>query len=383
MSVWLVDPIGYTGLAYYDAGLANALIKQGVKVTIVTSGAWLLDASATTARIRRIFRGTHSGSRLAKGMRYAVSLIRLLITAAARRPTVLHWQYHQVPILEAVAIRLLKAMGLQQVYTAHELLPWSPAAWDRRLFRLIYRSVDRVVVHRTHEAIILAERFDIPPERIAVIGHGAYEGFAAPNMDQTFARVQLGLQPSNPLALFFGSVRPSKGLDVLLDAWPSVVKRVPGAMLYVAGKPASQSIADAARAAASSRGVADAIRFDFRQMDPREANLCYAAADVVALPYKEIVASGVVRYAYSAARPVVATKVGELPSLVRDGETGILVAPGDPPALADALVSLLQDRTAAAALGLNALEYARTHLSWDSPARATVGIYREISGVPT
>lgn len=377
LSVWLVDPIGYTGLAYYDVGLANGLVRLGVDVTIVTSEAWLLDRFTTTARVVKIFRGTHSGARFFKGLRYLASLVRLLIAVVAHRPDILHWQYHEVPILEALTIAVLRILGVSQVYTAHELLPWNPAPWDRRVFRLTYRMVNRVMVHREDEANVLASEFGVARHRVVVVGHGAYEDFATPEMDREAARANLDLPASAPIALFFGSIRPSKGLDVLLDAWPLVVRRLPDAVLCVVGKLLNPSASDAFRAVADRAGP-DTVRLDFRQVSPHEANLWYAAADVVVLPYRDIVASGVLRYAYSSSRPVVATMVGELPTLVREGETGHLVPPNVPDALADALVHLLSDRALSAELGGNALRYARRELSWYDPCVHTAKVYREI-----
>ena len=106
-------------------------------------------------------------------------------------------------------------------------------------------------------------------------------------------------------------------------------------------------------------------------VSPEEANDYYVAADVVVLPYDEVTTSGVLRYAFTVARPVVSTAVGEMPAHVRDGQTGWLVPAADPQALADALVDALANRDKAVELGRHAQAYARDTFDWNAAGATT------------
>ena len=99
------------------------------------------------------------------------------------------------------------------------------------------------------------------------------------------------------------------------------------------------------------QGLPDGITLHIGSSSPAAANDYYAAADVVAIPYDEVSTSGVMRYAYSAARPVVATSIGEFADHVMDGKTGRLVPPGDSEATASALIDVLSDRARALEMG--------------------------------
>jgi len=107
-----------------------------------------------------------------------------------------------------------------------------------------------------------------------------------------------------------------------------------------------------------------------------ELQRLYARAAVVACPSRREGFGVACLEAMAHARPVVATSVGGLRDLVVDGETGLVVPPGDPPALRAALERLLGDRELRRRLGDAGRERARRHFSWDAVTDATVEIYR-------
>jgi glycosyltransferase involved in cell wall biosynthesis len=275
-----------------------------------------------------------------------------------------------------LAIRLL---GVPQVYTAHELLPWTARPYHRAIFRALYAVVDQVVAHRADQREALIRHFGVPPRRISVIALGGYAEFVRPSLTQSDARTRLGIPAGARVALFFGAIRPSKGLDVLLAAWPAVSAIIPDALLLVVGKPYKGMRVEQLDETIRGSGLAGRVRTDFRQVEPTAANDYYRAADVVVLPYDEIGTSGVLRYAYGSARAVVATSVGEHSAHVVPGETGELVPPGDPEALAQALGTVLGDTSYARALGQNGLAYASRNFAWSDSAALLLGLYRTLT----
>src|SRR5947207_877601 len=135
------------------------------------------------------------------------------------------------------------------------------------------------------------------------------------------ARKNLGL--TGNVALFFGHIRPFKGLDIALEAW----KQVANATLLVAGESWWGTAAPA---------VQPNVRFDLRFIPDSEIATYFAAADVVLAPYRSEAQSGVALTAFHFARPVIATAVGGLPDII-DGRNGILVPPENPASLAKAV----------------------------------------------
>jgi glycosyltransferase involved in cell wall biosynthesis len=375
--VWLVDPISYSGLAYTDVGQIRALQQLGARPLLVGSNDWMLEPDIVPRL--PLFRATSGRrSRLRRGAAYVVSLARLLSRVRRSRPDIVHWQFTELPVADLLAIVTIRVLGVPQVYTAHELLPWTASRHHRRLFAQLYRVVDAVVVHSEDQRVEITRRFGVDPSKVHVAPLGGYALFTTPDLPQADARARLGVAADIPVALFFGTIRPSKGLEVLLEAWALVAPSVPDALLLVTGKPYKGLDMDATMSLIRDLGIEGIVRTRFEQVDPVDANAYYRAADVVVLPYHDIGTSGVLRYAYNSARTVIATSVGEHGAVVIEGETGHLVPPRDPPALARVLAASLRDRPRLEAMGEAARAYAAANMEWLDPARTMVGIYEAL-----
>jgi L-malate glycosyltransferase len=161
-------------------------------------------------------------------------------------------------------------------------------------------------------------------------------------------RSELGLDETDPLVVHVGNIRPHKGHRTLLAAAGTVLRRHPDAtVVSVGGEKHPGDLAELQSAAAEA-GMADRVRFLGRRGD---ALAFIAAADVVVNPSDHEGLPVALLEALALARPVAATAVGGVPSVVRSGETGLLVPAGDPEALADAVDRLLGDGETAAAMG--------------------------------
>ncbi len=176
-----------------------------------------------------------------------------------------------------------------------------------------------------------------------VIPHGEYGFFERGGdvQDRDTARRSLGLEPQDEVALFFGYIREYKGLDVLLEAWPKVMDARPGARLLVAGDPVRLDPVRREELEAWATRLGVVHRFDYIPFS--DVTRYFRAADVLVMPYRHISQSGVLFLALSLGVPVVATRVGGLPELLRDGDSALLVPPESPAALAEALIRLLGD----------------------------------------
>jgi glycosyltransferase involved in cell wall biosynthesis len=151
--------------------------------------------------------------------------------------------------------------------------------------------------------------------------------------------------PERPTALFVGVLERYKAVDILADAWRLVAARVPEARLHLVGRGALHEVA--ARLAADSP---EQVRWDESLSTPEVAGALDAASFLV-LPSRSEGLGRVVVEAFCRGRAVVGSRVGGIPDLVTDGETGLLVPPGDPAALAEAMERLLADGARAERLG--------------------------------
>jgi glycosyltransferase involved in cell wall biosynthesis len=144
--------------------------------------------------------------------------------------------------------------------------------------------------------------------------------------------------------LFFGFVRGYKGLDVLLEAMPEVL-RTERVVLWIVGEMWGDQ-----RAAlrAPLRALGDRVSVVDRYVGNDEMGAVFAEADLVVQPYRSATGSGIAPVALDRGVPIVATRVGSLPEVVEDGVSGRLVSPGDAGALALAIREALRPETLAA-----------------------------------
>ena len=243
-----------------------------------------------------------------------------------------------------------------------------------RVHRLAYRPFDRVIAVSRHTAEDLTGRAGIrvDPRKVVTILNGI--DLDRVDLVSGGARADLELEQAAPVLVTVANFAPMKGHRWLLEAMPGILARFPRATLVLAG---SGSGLDAARACVASGGLTSRVRI----LGPRADSTCLLAmSDVVVLP--SVVAEGlpiVILEALALGRPVVATRVGGIPELIRDGETGLLVPPGDPRALADAVSALLADPARATAMAARGRETVRASFSGDGMVRQVERLYLELA----
>lgn len=160
--------------------------------------------------------------------------------------------------------------------------------------------------------------------------------------------------------LFFGFVRPYKGLDVLLRAL-GILKGC-NITLSIAGEFWNDK--QTYLTLINDLGIADKVEIIDRYVPEQEMSSYFAAADLVVLPYRRSITSGVIATAYGYKKPVLATNVGGFFEVIQDGYSGKLVRPGDPQALADGIVWFLSNRQINFAENIAAFTTQR--MSWSS-----------------
>jgi glycosyltransferase involved in cell wall biosynthesis len=158
----------------------------------------------------------------------------------------------------------------------------------------------------------------------------------------------LSAEDTDPVALFFGTWSTYKGIDVLLAAFESVRRDLPEARLVLAGAVGADVDHQALLRRARAIGNVD-VQAGY--VPVADVPALVGSARVLVTPYLRASQSGVIHLAYTFGRPVVASDVGDLSEVVRDGETGFLVPTGDPVALAAAMRKLLSDNSLAARMG--------------------------------
>lgn len=219
------------------------------------------------------------------------------------------------------------------VQTQH--LPWRLGSHKPRK-RLLHalEPVDRVIMvsegqRRTYE------RIGLSPAVLDTVPNGVRP--RGPGLGRERARAELGLPPHAPVVLTVGRLVVMKGQRHLVDAVPGLAARFPDLQVVMIGEG---HLHETLERQARDLGVAHVVRLPGRRP---EARLLLDAADVFVLPSLNEAMPLVLLEAMDAGLPVVATRVFGSAEILADGETGVLVRPGDPAALETALARLLAD----------------------------------------
>jgi glycosyltransferase involved in cell wall biosynthesis len=358
----LVDPSAYT--PPYDHALAAALARAGAQVRLITSefayGAVPPpDGYAVRTHFYRRTAGA-AGSRLRLAAKLAQHVPDMLsYRRVARGADVVHFQWLAVQALDR---HLLPRRPL--VLTAHDLLPREPRPGQLRAQRRLYEAVDAIVVHSQYGRRALVEGLGVTPGKVHVIHHGAFEHLTRQPREEP---LPVALRdPGEPVVLFFGLLRPYKGIEVLLEAWRGVA----GAQLWIVGHPRMDIAPLRARASAS-------VRFEPRFVSDAQLPAFFRAADIVVLPYartERFDQSGVLAVALAFGKAIVLSDLGGFSEVAATGAAR-LVAADDPEALGAALNALIADPPARERLAQAARTAAESSYSWDQAARMTLALY--------
>jgi len=237
------------------------------------------------------------------------------------------WTWVWAPFLLGVA----RARVAPLVAVVHNPADHDAAPAARAALRALLARSDGALCHATSVAGQLRAQW--PGHPLAV---HPLPPLSAPAADRGAARRALGVPDGTCAVLCLGLIRPYKGVNVLLDAVASLPREAP-LVLLLAGEPWGGEGARIARRLADPR-LAGRVVARLAWLPEKEVPLWLAAADAAVLPYRSATGSAVAAQALGAGLPVVATRVGGLVDVVEDGVSGLLVDPGDPAALAAALL---------------------------------------------
>jgi glycosyltransferase involved in cell wall biosynthesis len=365
--VQVVDPSAYT--PPYDRALSGALARAGADVELVTSRFAYGDVPpAEGYSVTELFYRRAGRYAVADRGRFPTKLAEhvpdmLRYRRHARAADIVHWQWLTVQPVDA----FLLPPKRPRLLTAHDVLPREPRpgqiGWARRLLE----KMDALVVHSRHGARRLEAELGIDPQRIHHIPHGAFDYLTRLPEERPLPPELAAVE--GPVVLFFGLLRPYKGVDLLIDAFNDIE----GAELWVVGMP-RMPLAPLQELAANVRGT---VRFVPRFIEDSEIPALFRRADIVALPYREIDQSGVLYTALAFGKPIVLSSVGGFDEIAAEG-IARAVPPNAPRELAAAIQQLLDEPEACRQLATAAREAAAGRYSWDSIAEQTLTLYRHL-----
>ncbi|MBC7249630.1 MAG: glycosyltransferase family 4 protein [Anaerolineae bacterium] len=257
------------------------------------------------------------------------------------------------------------------VYTyAKEIQELLPTEWHWRNFQRTLQEADRIVTISNYTKDKLV-KLGVDPTRIVMIYPGVDLGVFHPDPAAgQAARLRHGLSDEQLVLLTVARLVPRKGHDKVIEALPAILERVPDVVYLIVGTGPG---VDCLRTHAQEKGVADRVIF-VGQVPDEDLPAYYNAADVFIMPNREegtdVEGFGIVFLeANACAKPVIGGRSGGTVDAVADGETGYLVDPFSPEAVAEAAVHLLTDPALARRMGERGQKRVQQGFSWDRAVR--------------
>ncbi len=377
----------------YAFGLAMALVAKGVTLDVIGGDEVDSPEFHTTGKLKFLNMGgaqdqkASMTKKLLRLMNYYTQLIRY---AAFSQAKILHilWN-NKFEYFDRTALMLYyKLVGKKVVLTAHNVNQARRDAHDswmnRITLRMQYWLCNGIFVHTQKMKDELLADFDVADRAVTVIRHPINNAFPDTALTPSEAKRQLGIQEQEKTILFFGRIRPYKGLEYLLEAFEQIETDAKNYRLIIAGEPkkGSEEYLEVIQQIIGRERNAGRIISRIKFIPDEEMELYFKAGDVLVLPYKEIFQSGVLFLAYSYGLPVIATDVGSFREEIVEGQTGYLCKPGDSADMAETIEKFFESDLYK---GLKVhrreiREYAQTHHSWDAVAGLTRNIYADLLG---
>ena len=404
----VIEPKNDGGLIHYTYQLCTALSKEGLDVTLITGTDYELESFPHNFRVvkaLRLWRNYDQQSigrqppnfinrffgRIFRVLRRAIRAFYLIIAwihltsyLIRLKPDIIQFTKIEFPF-EVLFIRYLYKRGFVLTQICHEF----ESRESQGIFSSIplmftgdaYTCFSAIFFH-AHEN---RNRFfamypSVSEDKTHIIPHGNSSWLLdVPSRSARALQQHYGLQDGERVVLFFGLLAPSKGLDDLIDGF-AIASRSCQAKLIIAGFPTKHIDMNILRARVESYGLTNRVIFDTRYIPLDEISPLMKIATVVVYPYRSSTQSGALQAAYIFGRPVIATTVGGLPEAVEDGQSGFLVQAESPGALAEKIITLINNPVLALKMGNYARYVAETRFNWQTVAKQIVQVYDDVLG---
>ena len=370
----------------YNYCLFDAFVKKGVRIVYATTtypyeqvpppvGIKVRYCFFYLARIASIVTCSHKVRRVLRGIEYPLNMFAIVFYVLLQRIKVIHIMNPVFPMFECWIIKLLQKMGCKVVYTAHNSFPHEEKKTSVYKYSRLYRQVDRIITLTGFTRDEIISKAKIPAEKISIIPHGDFDYiFSKYDTNEDLAEKVRQKAAGRPIVSFLGIIRPYKGLKYFLQAFRLIKEQVPDCFFLVAGSMLIGDRDELDELLATSCELED-IWSDIRYLPTPDLKAYLSVIDVLVQPYISASQSGNTVMAYKAGVPVISTNVGGLAEMTINGQTGYIIPPGDPRAIANAVARCFENNKSEE-MSRTAIEVASEKYSWDNIAVETIKEYQ-------
>lgn len=356
----IVDHVGMkAGMDCYDLGLCEALNLEGYNSSVYSNFSGPADLSKKVFRFR-----VHEN--LFSLIRLMIAYFRLASELKSKDTDYCILHGFRFGFLEWFFMRLIAGSQARIFLIVHDpeslIGDKGMKKWKSEMFQLAYK----IIVHNKfcYDEI----KKDLSSEfsgKVAIISHGNYnvifEGFE--KVEQF--RVENDLHQGKKCILFFGQIKESKGLDILLEAFAKTDRKC---WLIVAGRMRRHSFKKY-ELLISKYGLKERVKLIIGYITPEKRNILFQLADAVVLPYRKVYQSGVMLMAMSYGKALIASDLGPNKEIINDKQNGFLFRSENVGELADVLTDVMKNDIARKEVAARGKTFVQEQLNWNTIAK--------------
>lgn len=378
----MIDPSAFT--PFYDHFLCNTLTKDVGHLTLISSRYLYTEFLYQRSylyydffyNITNHLYGKRTSGILRipfKGGEHVWDMVRLTNWLIKQHPAIIHFQWIPFPAIDKYFIRTINRVA-PTILTVHDVIPYqnSPSSRLQTMnLRSAFAEFSHFIVHNQSSLTALMESYRIPPEDITVIPFGLF--------DHYHAATKQGKGSERSIVItFFGTIKPYKGIDILIKAYAQIPDKLRSATrIVIAGQPKMEI--DNLKRLAVSLGIDDNIQWVTQFIPENELGLLLSEADIFVLPYKSFNAqSAALMTLIPYGKPLITSDIPGFREIIRNNEHGYIVPANNPGQLAQALVKIILKPADRIRMGLAVKTLAKKEQTWETSARYTAALYRRL-----
>lgn len=375
--ICIISPLGYTGIAYYDHSLCQSLSEIGVDVVLITSKRRIIAAQNVSYTIKKFFVNTYGDiSRIKKGIAYLLCIIRTFIFIVWNKYKIAHFQIVDLPAIDCFIFLLLKMFSVKIIFTPHDIYSLKNKM-NNAFLQLMYQLCTIIIVHNEANKYLLVKQCRIQENKIRIIAHGNYNYFLNPTIQKSDARDKINLPKDKTIILFFGNIRPGKGIETLLTAFKTFRDKM-NVLLLIAGKISRGYTLDQIKSEIDKVDATNNVILRNYFIENSLIECYYKASDIVVVPYEYGYESGVLRYAFSCGVPTIISNLKEFSQFAADGENCLIFRVKDADHLAEKINFILDNPPIAQKIAYNAKKLSDSEWAWIHSAHQTKKVYEQL-----
>ena len=375
MKVLLVDQFGKTTgrdtLALAELVNKNSDIEMQVYLSDNTE---IPDDRKYILKINEGFNRAYEGNAIQKGIHYLKALRELKIFIAKNDIDIVHLQWFSLPWIEWIYVKKL-AKKYKVVITVHDVKPFDNRPYEMQALRRVYQSADKLLIHtKTSEEEF--KKLYGRENKTKIITQGFCLKSDYQRIEKEVAKKHFNIDNDTVVFLYYGTIRKSKGLDILMEAILETHEKNKKILLLAAG--AFHKVEEEEYKRLKDQLGEGAARINFGFVPQKEEQWYFSAADVLCLPYLEVTQSGVAQLGLMYELPIIATDVGEMSDVCRNEKNGILIQPQNKSQLIDAILRFTNSSEFREKASEQSKQMAEVDFSLETKAQKVHEVYSEL-----